>query len=79
MYTRTYPKNKTKDGEHLGDRVWYAECRWCREGRPSGAKFVVGRAMGMIAYVTGMAARPLGVKATGKVVTTKGEELVKGC
>jgi hypothetical protein len=28
--------------------------------------------MGITAYVTGMAAWSLGVKATGKVVTTKG-------
>jgi hypothetical protein len=61
--------------EHLGDRVWHAECRRCREGRCSEAKVVVGRTVGIIAYVTGMSAWSSGMKVTGKMVTTKGEEL----
>ena len=62
----------------MGDRVWHAECRRCREGRRSEAKAAVGRAVGISAYVTGMAAGSSGVKATGKVVTTEGEELREG-
>ena len=54
--------------EHLGDRAWHVECRRCREGRCSEVGVVVGRAVGITANATGM-------KATGKVVTTKGEEL----
>ena len=52
-----------------------AECRRCREGRRSEAKVVVGRVVGIRAYVTGVAAWSSGVKATGKMVTAKGEEL----
>ena len=59
----------------MGDRVWQVECRRCREGKCSEAKVVVGRTVGITAYVTRMAVWSLGVKATGKVVTTKGEEL----
>jgi hypothetical protein len=36
---------------------------------------VVGRAVRTIAYVTEMAAWPLGAKARGKMATTKGEGL----
>ena len=44
--------------------MWHAECRRCREGRCSEAKVVVGRAVGISAYVTGMEAWSSGVKAT---------------
>ena len=36
---------------------------------------MVGRAVGIIANATGMKAWSSGMKATGKVVTTEGEEL----
>jgi hypothetical protein len=61
--------------EHLGDRAWHAECRRCREGRRSEAGVVVGRAVGITANATGMKAWSSGMKVTGKMVTTKGEEL----
>jgi hypothetical protein len=61
--------------EHLGNRVWHAECRRCREGRRSEAKVVVGRAVGITVYVTGMAAWSSGGEGDGEDGDDEGGEL----